>query len=349
MNIAVLIPSLNPNETLPQLIQQLQQRGILQIAVIDDGSTPVTQPIFDRCSGLGCLMIHHHTNQGKGAAIRTGLRALQEQFPSLSGIVTADGDGQHLPDDIFRVAQELELHPDSLILGTRDFSQPGIPRRSRFGNRFSSLFFRLSTGISCPDTQTGLRGLPCTQLNFFLSVPGDRYDYEMNALCQSAQQKLPIRYVPIQTIYENGNSTSHFHPITDSMRIYAAPLRFAAASLASCAVDLALFALFAYLLHADSSMRIVAATVGARLISGVFNFILNRHWSFSSTGEHWSTQGIRYLILFLCQMFASGGLTALLSILPLPLVLIKLVVDTVLFCLSYFIQQAWVFRQPSRS
>lgn len=347
MNIAILIPSLDPNEALVRLTEALISGGADKIILIDDGSSAQSRPFFDRCAGLGCTVVRHAVNQGKGAAIRTGLRAAMEQYPDLCGVVTADGDGQHAVTDILRVAHETEHRPDHIILGTRDFSGPDIPSRSRFGNRFTSLFFRLSTGIACPDTQTGLRGIPSAFFAFALSIPGSRYEYEMNFLFTAAQNKLPLYYLPIQTIYEDGNQTSHFRPIVDSARIYAMPLRFAAASLSSFVVDIALFALFSFLLPSRTARAILAATIAARICSGVFNFTLNRNWSFGSREEDWKAQGIRYLILFLCQMLASGGLVALLSFLPLPLTVVKILVDTFLFCISYFIQRNWVFRKPS--
>lgn len=347
MNIAILIPSLDPNEALVRLAEALRSGGADKIILIDDGSSPETRSFFDQCADLGCTVVRHPVNQGKGAAIRTGLRAAMEQYPDLQGVVTADGDGQHAVPDILRVARETVQQPDHIILGTRDFSGSEVPPRSRFGNRFTSLFFRLSTGIACPDTQTGLRGIPSAFFDFSLSVPGSRYEYEMNFLFTAAQNKLPLYYLPIETIYEDGNAVSHFRPIVDSSRIYAMPLRFVAASLSSFVVDIALFALFSCLLPTRTAQAILAATVAARICSGVFNFTLNRNWSFGSREEDWKAQGIRYLILFLCQMLASGGLVTLLSFLPLPLTVIKILVDTFLFCISYFIQRNWVFRKPS--
>ena len=347
MNIAILIPSLDPNEALVRLAEALRSGGADKIILIDDGSSPETRSFFDQCADLGCTVVRHPVNQGKGAAIRTGLRAAMEQYPDLLGVVTADGDGQHAVPDILRVARETVQQPDHIILGTRDFSGSEVPPRSRFGNRFTSLFFRLSTGIACPDTQTGLRGIPSACFAFALSIPGSRYEYEMNFLFTAAQNKLPLYYLPIETIYEDGNAVSHFRPIVDSARIYAMPLRFVAASLSSFVVDIALFALFSCLLPTRTAQAILAATVAARICSGVFNFTLNRNWSFGSREEDWKAQGIRYLILFLCQMLASGGLVTLLSFLPLPLTVIKILVDTFLFCISYFIQRNWVFRKPS--
>ena len=343
MNIAILIPSLDPDDALVRLIGQLRQAGAEQIVVIDDGSAEQTQ--FDRCVAMGCVVIHHKANRGKGEALRTGLRAARTEFPSLQGVVTADGDGQHAVRDILRVAQEVTTHPDSIVLGTRDFSTGAVPLRSRFGNRFSSLFFRLSAGISCPDTQTGLRGIPAALFDFALSVPGSRYEYEMNVLFTAAREGIPLHYILIETIYEDDNRNSHFRPIADSARIYAMPLRFAAASLSSFVVDIVLFALFSHLFHARTARAIFGATAGARVCSGIFNFTLNRNWSFSSTQDDWRAQGMRYLTLFLCQMLASGGLVWLLSFLPLPLTLIKILVDTALFFASYFLQHNWVFHK----
>ena len=154
MNIAILIPSLDPNEALVRLAEALRSGGADKIILIDDGSSPETRSFFDQCADLGCTVVRHPVNQGKGAAIRTGLRAAMEQYPDLQGVVTADGDGQHAVPDILRVARETVQQPDHIILGTRDFSGSEVPPRSRFGNRFTSLFFRLSTGIACPDTQT---------------------------------------------------------------------------------------------------------------------------------------------------------------------------------------------------
>ncbi|MDO4175113.1 MAG: GtrA family protein, partial [Eubacteriales bacterium] len=266
------------------------------------------------------------------------------RFPGLTGVVTADGDGQHDTADIARVAAETERRPNCIVMGTRDFSSGNVPLRSRFGNRFSSLFFRLSAGIPCPDTQTGLRGIPAAQFDFALSIPGDRYEYEMNLLFAAARQHIPLQYIPIQTIYEDGNQTSHFRPIRDSARIYAMPLRFLTASLSSFVLDIALFALFTLLFPSRTARAILIATVAARVVSGIFNFTLNRNWSFASTAGSWKVQGLRYLLLFVCQMLASGGLVSLFSFLPLPLTAIKVCVDTCLFCISYFIQHNWVFR-----
>ena len=89
---------------------------------------------------------------------------------------------------------------------------------------------------------------------------------------------------------------------------------------------------------------IFSATGIARVGSGIVNFLLNKYWSFNSkmpTG----TELVRYFILFVVQMTVSAGLVSLIALLPIPTLLIKLVIDTLLFFISYRIQKNWVFRQ----
>lgn len=148
-----------------------------------------------------------------------------------------------------------------------------------------------------------------------LSEEGNRYEYEMNFL-MDAVQIAPLRMLPIETIYENGNAGSHFRPVADSIRIYARPIRFALSSLAGAACDYTIFALALSLLARTASFeqaeQVILATVSARLVSGAVNFELNRRWSFKSKNGAAGDLG-RYLLLFFSQMAVSAIGTAGLS------------------------------------
>ena len=176
--------------------------------------------MFDRLEKSGCTVCRHIKNMGKGRALKTGIRRAAESFPGLSGVVTADADGQHLPRDIMRLAGALAGSPESLILGARDFSSPQVPPRSRLGNRITSFIFRRITGVGCSDTQTGLRAIPAHHIAFCLSVPGERYEYETNLLISAAKKGIPFKTIPIETVYLEKNRSSHFNPVLDSARIY---------------------------------------------------------------------------------------------------------------------------------
>lgn len=348
MNTVIVIPALNPDEKLVSLVERLKGLDAPPIVVVDDGSAEQSKAVFQRLEHInGCIVCRHEKNLGKGAALKTGIRCADHFYPGAAGYVTADADGQHSAADILYVSSVLEKHPTALILGTRDFSGQDVPFRSRWGNRITSFVFRVSTGVRCPDTQTGLRGIPKALKEPCLAVPGERFEYEMNLLLAFARERVPMIEVPISTIYLEHNASTHFHPVIDSLRIYLNILRFGLSSLLAAAVDLTIFTLLCAFLFGRSSEGILAATVLARLLSGYGNFLVNRNWVFRSQNK--SRYGmLRYLVLFLCQMFMSWFLVSRLAFLGGNITLYKIAVDVFLFIASYFVQKHLIFTKGTR-
>ena len=228
--------------------------------VVDDGSGPDYQPVFDGAAGLGCTVIGYAGNRGKGHALKAGLGFIADHFPGRD-VVCADSDGQHRVDDILRVAERLPAASDVMVLGSRSFSG-NVPARSKIGNTATRWLFRLATGESIPDTQTGLRRYPAAMLPWVRGVPGERYEYELNLLLEARQAGYLIRTVDIDTVYLDHNAGSHLRPLADSARIYAPLLKFLASSLTAFVVDTA-----AFLVLAAVTGSVLFAVVGARGIS----------------------------------------------------------------------------------
>ncbi len=350
--VMVLIPSLNPSQRLPQLVDGLEEQGFTHIVVVNDGSKPECRPIFDRLRArASCTVLTHPVNCGKGAGLKTGLRYFQEKREELglAGVVTADSDGQHLPGDIARVAQALLDRPTHLILGTRDFDEENVPFKSRNGNKITTQVFRLLHGRTIHDTQTGLRGIPAGWMDQCIACKGDRFEYEINMLIDAARQGVPMEELPIQTVYFDANKASSFHAVRDSFRIYAAMLgsflRFSCSSLLCALLDQGLFALLRALAFSglSASAGIWAATAVARVGSSLCNYALNRAVVFQSASDPRRSL-IRYYLLAAAQLACSAalvaGLHAVTRVAPSAL---KLLVDTVLFLVSYRIQRHWVF------
>lgn len=224
MQNVICIPAYKPGEALIDLIMELEQSGFVRIVIVDDGSGRDFTHIFVKAEELGCSLVRHEHNMGKGAALRTGIQKAVFQYGPEIAIVTADADGQHLARDIVRISDTLASNPGHLVLGVRDFDGVDVPPKSRWGNRITSAFFKAGTGIACSDTQTGLRGIPNSLLPLALLTKGDRYDYEMNFLTE-AVKKAPLIMIPIETVYSDGNKSSHFHPVRDSFLIYKEPLK----------------------------------------------------------------------------------------------------------------------------
>ena len=350
----ILIPSLEPDERLPAYIRKLTESGFGHVVVVDDGSAGSYQPIFREVEQTGpqVTVLHHDVNHGKGVALKTGFRWIQANLPEISGVITADADGQHTVPDCVHLAEELEKGTRALYLGSRDFSLDNVPPKSRTGNRFTSGLFFLLYGKWLQDTQTGLRAFRKEDLSFMIDVEGERFEYEMNMLIACARNDLPMIPITIETVYENENRGTHYHPIRDSLKIFRVIIRgfvkFMSSSLICLLVDQGLFNLFNLLVfgnHADKAIKyIMISTAAARIVSASLNFILNKNFVFRLKG-HTGGALWKYIVLCVCVMLMSAGGVWLLGRIGMNSTVAKLIVDFLLYFVSYRMQQKWVFRE----
>ncbi|MDR1193895.1 MAG: bifunctional glycosyltransferase family 2/GtrA family protein [Peptococcaceae bacterium] len=348
-NLTIVLPSLNPDEKLERVAGKLAAAGFRDIVIINDGSDEAHQAPFERAAReYGCLVLNHEVNKGKGRALKTGFAFVLANRPDTGGVITVDGDDQHQVEDILACGQALTAPGSGLILGVRDFSGRDVPWRSRLGNIITSFVFWAFCGLRVSDTQTGLRGIPPAWLQAFCQVPGERFEYETNMLLVARRRRIPIREVRISTVYWKKNASSHFRVIQDSLKIYGAIFRFLLSSLAASAVDLGTFTVLNLLLDGRLFLgrRLLIATAAARIVSGLFNYGCNHKIVFQS-GEPVGKTFVRYGVLALSQAAVSYaavyGLAALLPGGPLAELCFKIVVDLLLFLLSFQIQRRWVF------
>lgn len=345
--ITILIPAYNPDARLVELAAALRDRAF-QILVVDDGSTTGCD-VFQRLARDGFSVLRHTVNQGKGAALKTGLAWLAENRPETPVIVTADADGQHRPDDIARVAEAARQNPHALTLGVRAFTG-NVPFRSRFGNWWTRVFFFLSTGLWIRDTQTGLRGIPAALTARVRALPGERYEYEMAMLTDARRHPQPPVQVPIETVYIAENASSHFSPLRDTVRIYRAMLSFCVASIGCFLLDNALFTAVVYGAEQWTdwrrATRVLAAICLARAVSATVNFYWNHRMVFKSSISK-RVAFPRYWLLVAAILglgyAATSGLSFLFDARGVWITIVKIAVETGLFALSYVIQRRWVF------
>ncbi len=340
--MAVLIPSYEPTERLAVIVRGLLELDpAVHILVVDDGSGAGYAAQFDSARMAGAEILRLPGNRGKGAALKAGLYRLLATRPG-EDVVTADGDGQHTPGDILAVA-EATAGQGSLVLGCRGFTG-AVPPASRFGNAVSRSLFRLASGFSVSDTQTGLRGIPAGLVDWAAGIPGNRFEYEQNMLLRCAGAGVTVREVPIETVYFDHNSGTHFRPIADSARVLLPVLAFAGSSLASFAVDTAVFAVLYGL-----TGWIAGSIVGARLLSAGVNFVLNGAVVFHSRGGRLGRQVTGYALLAIGLLGASIVGTTGLARLGLPALAAKILTETLLFGVSYHVQRRLIFTGSPRS
>ena len=346
--VPIIIPAYEPDEKMVALVENLKSAGFTEIIVVDDGSQGEGyQELFRKVQSMGCVVLHHAVNQGKGRALKTAFNYCLYFYPDAAGCVTIDSDGQHTVKDMTACMEKLMASPNSLVLGVRDFNQEGIPARSVFGNKTTSRVMKLLTGLSISDTQTGLRAIPASFMKELLFEKGERFEFETNMLLATKDSGREIVEVPIETIYLEENKSSHFNPILDSIKIYTIFLKFIITSLSSSVVDIILFTVFLSLLgdwSFGSVSNIMLATVMARILSAIYNFMINYKVVFKSR-QNAGGAIFKYACLAVFIMIASGFLVEKLYVLTmLPEVLIKIPVDVLLFLVSFWVQRDFVYK-----
>ena len=270
--MVIVIPAYEPDEKLLGVLKDFTEQTLYPIIVVNDGSSETCRPVFDAVKEFPRVtLLEHEKNRGKGAALKTAFSYIGDHFPKSEGILTVDADGQHLMHDCINVCAAYEEHPDLLVTGSRRFKGK-VPLRSRIGNSITRGVFHLTTGKRVFDTQTGLRAFSASRVPEMVALQGDRYEYEIHQLLHCCTNSTGVYEVPIETVYIDDNSSSHFDTLRDSAKIYKVMfrflgptfLKFMSTSFVSFLVDFLSFCLIFY--------GIIAAFGGFSVAKEMFSF-----------------------------------------------------------------------------
>lgn len=338
--MTILIPAFEPDGRLLSLIAGLKKLTDDPILVVDDGSGSAYSDIFQRVAKMGGTVLTHPVNQGKGCALKTGFDYILRSTREKEGVVTADADGQHLPADICRVAEAVAFSPKDIVLGVRKFVGR-VPLRSRLGNTVTRAVFAMASGRNIRDTQTGLRGFPLRTLPWLTGLEGKRFEYEMNMLLQARSAGYGLRQVDIEAVYSDGNRSSHYRPVRDSLRVGLPFFKFSFSSVAAAVVDYFLLFVFQWM-----TRNLFLAVVGARLVSSAVNYTLNRSLVFHYVSKHHrQREVVSYYLLASGLLLLNYLILRFLSeSLGLNLLLSKILTELILFVFSFLAQHLFVFR-----
>jgi putative flippase GtrA len=333
----ILIPAFQPEQSLISLVDGLLENQLLNILVIDDGSGECYQKVFANLP-RNVVLLTHEKNQGKGAAIKTGIRYLQDRNLNLP-VITVDADGQHLVSDVKKIYEQMLAAPESLVLGVRQFDH-SVPWRSRFGNELSCKLFRCLYKYPIEDTQTGLRGIPVALQREYLQIPANRYEFESECLIFAVKEKVNIIQLPIETVYIENNRSSHFNPIVDSIKIYFVFFRYCLIALLSFVIDISIFSVIQI-----TSKNILLSLIVARVISGGFNFYMNKYKVYRCHDKALlQRQLLQYILLSLGVL--GGSYVFILGLvhgLGWNVIISKVIVDLFLFAMNFLVQKKYIF------
>jgi len=214
LKVCVIIPSYNNAATVRKVAEDALHY-CRHVIVVNDGSTDETEELLSTLKQIEVITFSE--NRGKGIALRQGLRKAIDM--GFQYAITIDSDGQHFASDIPGFIETIEKHPGSVIVGARNIQADGMPSKNTFANKFSNFWFKLETGISLPDTQSGFRLYPLEpieNMKFFSS----KYEFEVELLVRLAWKDIPVITIPVKVYYPpEEERVSHFRPLHDFSRI----------------------------------------------------------------------------------------------------------------------------------
>ncbi|MGI6071802.1 MAG: glycosyltransferase family 2 protein [Lachnospiraceae bacterium] len=310
MSTVVLIPAYNPDRKLITLVEELKSR-YFDIVIVNDGSSQESAPVFEEC-GNSAVVTGYDENVGKGNALKHGMEYIQENFPGASAFITADADGQHSVEDICRIRDAL-IDGEDFVVSVRNLRK-GVPILSRIGNSLSRFMFAVANARFLPDNQSGLRGFSTAHIDWMLKVRGLRYDYELNIILIAEKQGIRISNLPIETIYFDNNSASHFRPFQDTIRIYMTYFRTNIFVVISIIIEMLLVVLAMILMRLNGVILRPSIAMLTIMVNWVIHTVccqvIERYIMF-----RWIkyTPGTRRLVIsifkyFICMMFCWGCL-----------------------------------------
>ncbi len=336
--IKIIIPAYNPPPIeLRNLVDKLNQFGA--ILIVNDGSDSVyAQQFSELVQYPNVEVIESPSNRGKGAAIKTAIEFLRDSNPQLRGIITVDADGQHDPKDVRKLFTRACKLSDSVIIGERRFPKR-TPFRSKFGNKLTATIFKLAFNISLNDTQTGLRYYPARIFDDILNIPQNRYDFETRVLIKICRANNP-QIISIAGIYKDGNKSSHFRKIRDSLLIYKVILGYATSGLVGYFLDFLIFITLIFI-----GVDAILSALIARILSGSANFILNRNLVFEDRNSKVSRQLVSYGLLAVFSSIVAGGIASFLAQSQMSIIFYKVIADGLIFSFNFYVQSKFIFRE----
>lgn len=339
MNVVVVIPAFNPSPELVGFVQRLAETEIRHIIVVNDGSAPSCDGVFKEIAAMAKVTLRRHAvNLGKGAALKTGLNHAYLELPDAVGVVTADADGQHLPEDVVKVGKALCSDPDRLVVGSRGFDR-NVPLRSKFGNIVTRHIFWFLVGKKLTDTQSGLRGIPMDMIPTLLRIESNGYEFELDMLIACKREDRGILEQRIATVYLNGNRSSHFNPLIDSIKIYFTLLRFMISSMLTAVIDYIIF-LFVFSIGSN----ILLSQAAARFVALIFNYAVNRKLVFLSKQQHTNVFPKYVMLVILSGLVSYSIIELLLVLFPLQVAVAKLISEGIIYFGNFAVQRDFIFK-----
>ena len=193
MRLSVIVPIYNEVATIALLVERVRAVKVdKEIVLVDDCSTDGTRDVLPGLAGDDAVVVYHTHNQGKGAAIRTGLAQASGEY-----VIVQDADLEYNPEDYARLLQPLLEGSADAVYGSRFL---GRVRRMSYtqwlGNRALTVLTNALYGTSLTDMETCYKVMPVS-IARSLRLRANRFDFEPEVTAKLLKRGLRIVELPI--------------------------------------------------------------------------------------------------------------------------------------------------------
>ena len=206
MNTLVCIPAFNEEGAIGKLVRKTLSY-VDSVVVCDDGSSDNTAK---EAENSGAHVIVHDENRGKGSALKSLFEHARHSSADI--IVTIDGDGQFLPEEIKKLTKPIIEKTSDIVVGYRFDNDTEMPSYRKIGNKILDHATNIATSIPIRDTQSGFRAYSKNAIEL-IEFSNDGFTADSEILIDASKHGLRISEEKITVIYDTGRRTSTKNPI----------------------------------------------------------------------------------------------------------------------------------------
>lgn len=208
------IPAYNVEKTIVDVIKR-SLNFVDKVIVCDDGSSDSTSK---NAEFAGAVLIKHEKNLGKGAALKSLFKYARENKADV--IVTIDGDGQFLPEEIEKLVKPIQTHQFDVVIGNRFLDKHEMPSYRKAGNKILDKFTKLAADLPFEDTQSGFRAYSKNAIEK-ITFSSNGFGVDSEIIIDAVNKGLKITEKYVTVLYNTGEKTSTKNPVSHSLDVIA--------------------------------------------------------------------------------------------------------------------------------
>ena len=206
MYLLACIPAYNEEGVIGNLIKKTLPL-VDSVVVCDDGSSDLTSK---EAKDAGAFVIQHKQNKGKGAALQSLFDFARHSNADV--IVTIDGDGQFLPEEIPKLTEDIENGKSDIVIGYRFETEKDMPSYRKIGNKVLDELSKTASNLNLRDTQSGFRAYSKKAIEK-INFKKNGFVADSEILIDASTKDLTISEQHVTVLYNTGTRTSTQNPI----------------------------------------------------------------------------------------------------------------------------------------